>query len=322
MYTPSEVFIFTSYPYCKIMKVSLYKSTAALLMVFVAVYALTIVVAQAETTVDVSATTEVQVSPSATKTPGLMIPPGTKPPLRTVIKNNIEQNKEVRNNMLEKKQEVRKDMKTEVKDIRSEAKGDIKEIRQDMRKDLPCVPPIALRAAGTTTAPATDAKPPCTPENAMQFKRDAKEVRKDIAKKMEIKTFEVRKNALVKELTLSLENMTSIAARIDSRIVKIEAEGRTMTEARALLVTANEKLAKAKADVAAFAALAAPTPAPSTSPTATAEVDLAKPRTVGDAAIKSVKEARDAFQKVVKAIGNNMGVKAGATVSPSASATN
>lgn len=266
------------------MKASLYKSTITFFMVFVVVYALTIVVAQAEeATADVSATIETQASPTPTKT----IPPSQKPPIRAVIKNNIEQNKEMRNNLLEKKQEVRKDLKADIKDIRTEAKGDIKDMRADMR----------MKNSSTT---------------AEMFKRNT-EIRKDIAKKMEARIFEARKNALVKELVRSLENLSDISTRIDSRITKVEAEGRTMTEAHALLVTANEKLAKAKVDVAAFEALPVPTPSAGTDVSPTAEVDLVKPRTVGDTAIKSVKEARDAFQKVVRVI---------ATVSPSPAATN
>ena len=139
---------------------------------------------------------------------------------------------------------------------------------------------------------------------SIMFKRDK---RGAVAKKMEARAFEVRKAALLKLLTNSLENQTDIAARIESRIEKAEASGRTMTEARALLVTANEKHVKATAAVEALAAL---TPATSTvTASTTVEADLAKPRQVGDAAIKAVKESRDAYQKVVVAIAHNMGLK-------------
>ena len=90
--------------------------------------------------------------------------------------------------------------------------------------------------------------------------------------------------------------------------------------------TAKEKIEKAKAEVAAFDALPAPSPSTTASTdaslTTTAEVDLAKPRALGDAAIKSVKEARDALQKVVVSIGHNMGVKAGASSEASGTVTN
>jgi hypothetical protein len=262
------------------MKLSLFKTTAAGLMAFVAVYALTAVVAHAQdTSVNVSGSVQ-------TQTP----PPGTRPPIGTQIRNNIEQNKEMRNNLLEQKQDVHKDLKAEVKGIRADAKGEMKEARENMRG-----------AASTSM---------------MMFKRDAKDARKEMVKKMEEKVFAARKDALVKELNLSLTNITDIAARIDTRMTKAEAEGHTLTDARALLVTANAKLVKAKADVAAFQALSI---ASSTSATATAsttvQVDLAKPRALGDAAIKSVKDARDAFQKVVVSIAHSMGVKAGANAS-------
>ena len=143
------------------------------------------------------------------------------------------------------------------------------------------------------------------------FKRSV-EIRKDIKKKMEIRQFEIRKNALVKELYISLSNLSNISSRIASRITKAESEGRTMTEARTLLTTANNKLAEAKVAVAAFESLA---PATASS---TVEIDLGKPRVVGDAAIKSVKEARDAFQKVVVAIAHAMGLRNASTTNPTA----
>jgi hypothetical protein len=144
--------------------------------------------------------------------------------------------------------------------------------------------------------------------SSMLFKR-ATGMRIEIAKKMEVKMFEARKNALVKELTKAILNLEDISRRIDSRIAKAESSGRTMTEPKALLVTAREKLVKAKADVAALKALnASTTVSTNSSASSTSETDLAKPRQIGDAAIKSVKEARDAFQKVVVSIAQNMGL--------------
>lgn len=163
--------------------------------------------------------------------------------------------------------ELKKDnLKADIKDVRAEAKA-----RIDANRDM--------------------------------FKRTT-QVRKEIIKKMEARTFETRKMALVKELKMSLINLANISTRIEARITKAESEGRTMTDAKALLVTAKEKLAKAQADVAAFEALPAPTP------DTTAEVDLTRPRVLGDAAIKSVKDAREAFKKVVTAIAHAMGLKA------------
>jgi len=204
----------------------------------------------------------------------------TNRPIKT-LEARIEQNREVRNALLDKRQEVKKEMKAELKDVRAEKKEEMKLLR-----------------ASTTT----------------EFKKN-NEIRKDIKQKMEAKQFEIRKNALLKELGISLANLANISTRIEARIVKAEESGRTMTEARALFVEATAKLTKAKADVAAFQALnIGPV---SANATTTAEVDLVKPRVAGDAAIKSVKEARDAFQKVVVAIAHSMGNPTKATSTPS-----
>ncbi len=159
------------------------------------------------------------------------------------------------------------------------------------------------------------------PSSTDMFKKGG-EMRSEMAKKMQLKTFEIRKAALVKQLTVSISNLTTLSARIESRIVKSESENRSMTDARTLLVAANSKLEKAKADVAAFEALtASSTPA---SASTTAEIELTKPRVLGDAAIKSVKEARDAYKKVVEAIAKALGVglNASTTVEANASVRN
>jgi hypothetical protein len=153
------------------------------------------------------------------------------------------------------------------------------------------------------------------------FKRTA-EMRGVIAVKMEARAFEIRKNALARQLTISLNNIENIAARIDSRIEKAEAEGRTMTDAKALIVIADEKLVKAKADVAAFIALTPVVSTTTATASTTAEADLTKPRALGDTAIKSVKEARDAYQKVVVAIAQSMGLKIRTTATTTVETTN
>ncbi len=133
--------------------------------------------------------------------------------------------------------------------------------------------------------------------------RKANSERMEVARKMKRDVFQIRKDALVKQLNISIENLTNIAGRIAERIVKVESEGRNVTEAKASLVIANDKLVKAKAAVATFVAYVPPT----ASSTTAVEVDLEKPRQVGDAAIKAVKEARDAFKKVIQDIAKNMG---------------
>jgi hypothetical protein len=229
-----------------------------------------------ETNVDLHADVNVTAT-TPPMTPPPAPPKGRAATIKSNIETRIEQNKDTRNTLLQKV-EVRKELASTTKGIRMEARGEIKDMRD-------------AHASSTE-----------------MFKRDAKDMRKDIAKKMEARMFEARKNALVKELNLSLANLTDVSTRISTRITKAESEGRTMTEAKTLLTAAGQKLDRAKIEVAAFAALNA-TSTPSGAATTTAEVDLTRPRVAGDAAIKSVKDARDAYQKVVVAIAHAMGVK-------------
>lgn len=133
-----------------------------------------------------------------------------------------------------------------------------------------------------------------------------KDDRKEIVKKMHKNAFEIRKAALVKQLTMTLENLTNIRARINARIIKLETEGKVMTDAKISLATADDKLAKAKIAVNAFATLTVP--AATGTATTTVEVELTKPRQLGDVAIKAVKDARDALRNTNVAIAQNMGL--------------
>ncbi len=164
----------------------------------------------------------------------------------------------------EVRKEINKEKKEEIKDLR--------EVVKEERKDL--------RASSTE-----------------MFKKN-KDDRKELAKKMQINMFEIRKNALIKELNFSLNNLTDIRGRINNKITKIEAGSTTATEARAALVIADDKLAKAKIAVDAFTAFSYSTSTPKTGST-TPEINLDKPRKIGDAAIKAVKDARDALRKVI-----------------------
>ncbi len=186
--------------------------------------------------------------------------------------------------------QIRADIKTKA-ELNSQNRNNMlqkKEVRQDAKAEV--------KDIGMIRASTTD-----------MFRKGA-ETRKEIAKKMDVETFEVRKNALVKQLTISLNNLQNIARRIESRIIKAESANRNMTDAKALLIIANDKLAKARIEVAAFQAVSAPTANTSATASTTAEVDLVKPRQLGDAAIKSVKEAREAFKRVVTTIAHAMGL--------------
>ncbi len=165
--------------------------------------------------------------------------------------------------MMEERKEIREERREDIKDIRISAKKEMGMIKRDMKD-----------------ASSTE-----------MFKM-MKEKRQEISRTMKREVFEKRKSALIKELNVSLENLTNLRERINNRINTIEATTTNSTriaEAKTALVIADEKLAKAKSAVAIFS-----TPTASS----TEEVDLKKPREVGDAAIKSVKEARDSLKKV------------------------
>ena len=199
--------------------------------------------------------------------------------------------------LMERKGQMPPPKKEARKDIRDEMRNDLKEIRTDSKAQFKDAREDAKMERKEMNASTTE-----------MFKRDTKAIRADIKKKMEAKQFQVRKDALVKELNLSLTNITEIGTRIETRLNKAVSEGRDMTDAKAQLLIAQDKLSKAKVEVAAFASLTASS-TPLKTASSTSEVDLTKPRQVGDAAIKSVKDAREAFQKVVTLIAHVLGEK-------------
>src|SRR6185369_8929686 len=97
---------------------------------------------------------------------------------------------------------------------------------------------------------------------------------------------------------------------------KAEQSGRTMTNAKNLLVIADQKITSAQsaidtlANLSATSTIATSTQATSTASTTT-EVDLGKPRVIGSAAIRAVKDAQRALKDVVVAIAHSMGLKLG-----------
>jgi exonuclease VII small subunit len=125
--------------------------------------------------------------------------------------------------------------------------------------------------------------------------------KKEELKKMKTEAFQIRKEALIKELNIAVNNLLNIASRIESRITKLESEGKILTDARNLLTSAKAKIDTAKINVEALNNMVMPTPRDTNTATST-EIDLSKPRQLGDIAIKSVKEAKDSLMKVVASI--------------------
>lgn len=165
------------------------------------------------------------------------------------------------------------------------------------------------------------------------------EKREENKDRLEFKSFEMKKSNLVRQLNRALENLMQIRERLSSRIVKAEASGRNMTNAKSLLVIADTKIAIAKN---AVNSLASSTVSTTTNPTATTTattttatttatstatttiiVDVRNHRVMGEAAIKAVNEAKKALNNVVVAIAHSMGLRVGqdGTIATSTTAT-
>lgn len=179
--------------------------------------------------------------------------------------------------------DMRKDMKDARNNIREEKKEDIKNLHASTSSMLKGMIKRDIKTASSS-------------EN---FRKNSEE-RKEIIKKMKKEAFEIRKAALVKQLNITLENLVNIRARISERIAKLESEGQVVTEAKTLLSIADDKLSQAKLaiDTLSNFNLSNNENSGSTSD----EVELTKPRQVGDAAIKAVKEAKEALRAILKAL--------------------
>ncbi|MDB5259168.1 MAG: hypothetical protein JWO73_376 [Candidatus Taylorbacteria bacterium] len=251
------------------MKISLHKATFGILT---AVLALTVIAipAKAEGT-----TTDVQVSASASIDAGAststhpIVP--AKQPLRSKINDRMEKIKE---NAAQNRDQRNKVL---------EERKDIKKTRIDQVKDI-----------------RTDAKA------EMKAEKGDKAARKETMNKMRNEVFTARRDAIVKQLNLSIENLQNIKARIDTRIAKLKADGKDTSAAEKILATATEKIAAAKTNIDALAAIVPPANATASS-SASAETDLTKPRALAETAMKSVREARDVLKNAVESIAHSMG---------------
>lgn len=219
--------------------------------------------------------------------PGAPVPAALREQLRN--KNeNIQNNVEVRNKMLENRRVgtstrpmIASTTRMERKDIRDERREDVMDLRREGREDI--------RNATNT--------------------QERREIRRDMRKDI----FEVRKNALLKQLAVSVENLKQVRDRIASRIEKAAATGRDMTAAKSALVTADAKITAALAAIDTFKSYTPPAP----SATSTDQsVGLDKPRQVADAALKAVKDAHESLTVVVRAIARAMGLGGNASTTP------
>lgn len=152
----------------------------------------------------------------------------------------------------------------------------------------------------------------------IQAKREEMQAKRET---LRMDLFNKHKENLVRQLDRAIENLKQVQGRINERITKAEQSGRNMSEAKALLVTALQKIQVAES---AITSLKTYQPASSSLITASstgtndADVNILKARQVGENAIKAVKDARESLNLVVRAIAQNMGLK----LSPNATSTN
>lgn len=233
---------------------------------------------------------------------GRYYPPSDRPgtsSVKNLIRNdinarmkNLQTNQDIRENKLANKlastspirKEALKERMEERKAIATSTRGEIKDIRKEGREDM--------RHASST--------------------EDRREARAD----MRLDIFAARKAAIVGQLNISLSNLTQIRGRISSRIDKLATDGKDMTKPKALLATADLKLAAASQVIASLAAFSATS---STTTTTDMQVNLGKPREIGDAAIRAVNEARKALNDVVVEIVRLVPKNAQATTTASVS---
>ncbi|GEM_PF-878737 len=154
-----------------------------------------------------------------------------------------------------------------------------------------------------------------TTDRGDQATKNLPKVRKDI--------YDQQKNHLISQLNQALTNLSQVRGRIAERITKAETNGRDMTNAKALLITADAKLAAAKTAIDTLTNLKPITASTTdTASTTSSSIDLGKPRQVGAAAIKAIGDAKKALNDVVVAIAHSMGFKVGQDGTITATSTN
>ncbi|MCX6715736.1 MAG: hypothetical protein NT077_01810 [Candidatus Taylorbacteria bacterium] len=134
-------------------------------------------------------------------------------------------------------------------------------------------------------------------------------------KEARVEQFAILQSNLIAQIERSLNKLEVTRNKISARIDSAEQNGRTMTEARKLLVKADEKIAAAKVALAIIRSYVPPVISSSLDKTAaassTSTVKLEKPREIGKKAIEAVNEAQKMLTEVIKEIAHSMGLKTG-----------
>jgi len=135
--------------------------------------------------------------------------------------------------------------------------------------------------------------------------------RKENRKNVHIQIFQAQQKRLVTQLELALTNLKQVRARIISRIEKSESENKDMTEVRRLIAVSDTKITLAAQEIATLAAYTpAGTVTTGGTTTTSTDVDLIKPRQIGEAAIKAVREVHRSLVDVITTIAHTIGIKA------------
>lgn len=223
------------------------------------------------------------------KPPQPQVRTGQKPPLtnmpliRDELRKKVEEakaNQDLRNKLLPPNtaKQITNDVRIERKGLATTTREEVRDIRDEARDNI--------RAASST----------------LEKREILKEARNDV--------FKAKQDKLIKELTLSLNNLKQIRTRVSNRIDKAVSEGKNMTEPKRLLVGADQKIKVAEEAIKSLPTMVPP-PVPAVKNASTTEdnriVSLEKPRQIGEDAIKKIKVAKDALNAVVVSIAKNMG---------------
>ncbi len=253
----------------------------------------------------------VQIQVDASTRTTLTPRPGTSKPtpyelLKKATNVNIKNNEDSRNRNLEEKRKImgsttislpgmkngirivasttranRPEINEDRREINDDRRENVKDIREEGREDI---------------------------KNASSS-GERREIRKDMRKD----EFKARKDAIVKQLGITLKNLKQIRERISLRIEKASTEGRDMTNAKSLLIVADSKITMAEQAIGTVMNF---NPVISATTTASSTIDIIKPREVGETAIKALKQAREALVDVVRAIAHAMGLGNATTTPP------
>jgi len=211
--------------------------------------------------------------------------------------NNIEINREIRNKEVNGR--LATSSRSEIKDFRtmgSTTRGERIEIREERREEVGLVREETRERIKNASS-------------SQERREERREMRRDV--------FEIRKNALTRQLNVSLNNLKQLSERIASRIDKALENGKDMSKAQSLLILADAKIDAAELAIAELGTFVSNLPvASSTATTASSTIDLTKPREVGEKAIQAIKEAHKALVETIKAVAQSLGTTKTATTTP------